>query len=107
MQLAKVVGSLVSTQKSSSLTGKKLLLIQAVKADGLTPSQPNGALEVAVDSVGAGDGELVLVTRGSSARMVLSDPHSAADLCIVAIVDSIACAPCAERGQSPTAEGNE
>ncbi len=89
MQLAKVMGSIVSTQKSHSLTGKKLLLVQAAHPSGEVNA--NCRLEVAIDSVGAGDGELVLVTRGSSARMVLDDSHSAADLCIVAIVDSISC----------------
>ncbi len=89
MQLAIVTGSVVSTQKSPTLIGKKLLLIQPVQSDGSTPVQATHTPLVAVDSVGAGDGELVLVTRGSSARMVLNEPNSAVDLCVVAIVDSI------------------
>jgi len=89
MDLAKVVGSVVSTQKSETLIGKKLLLIQPVDTDGQTPKMPGFPPEVAVDCVGAGDGEFVLVTRGSSARACLNNDHSAADLCVVAILDSL------------------
>ncbi len=66
MDLAKVVGHVVSTQKSESLIGRKLLLVQPVDSDGQTPKMPGFPPEVAVDCVGAGDGEFVLVTRGSS-----------------------------------------
>jgi carbon dioxide concentrating mechanism protein CcmL len=89
MDLAKVVGSVVSTQKSPSLIGKKMLLVQIVDTDGHSPKVPGFPPEVAVDSVGAGDGEFVLVTRGSSARACLDNEHSAADLCVVAILDSL------------------
>lgn len=89
MELAKVVGSVVSTQKSETLTGRKLLLVRVVDTDGKSPKTPDMPPEVAIDSVGAGDGDLVLVTRGSSARAVLGYKVTAADLCIVAIVDSL------------------
>ncbi|MDW6005176.1 EutN/CcmL family microcompartment protein [Vibrio mangrovi] len=89
MDLAKVVGSVVSTQKSDSLTGRKLLLVQAVDTDGTSPKIPGSVPEVAIDCVGAGDGEFVLVTRGSSARACLNNAVSAADLCVIAIVDSL------------------
>lgn len=89
MQLAIVIGSVVSTQKSSSLIGKKLLLVRRVAADGVLPPLGEKPDEIAVDSVGAGEGELVLLSSGSSARRVFSEPNDAIDLAIVAIVDSV------------------
>ncbi|SUG32630.1 ethanolamine utilization protein EutN/carboxysome structural protein Ccml [Salmonella enterica subsp. arizonae] len=70
MYLARVTGAVVSTQKSPSLVGKKLLLVRRVSADEQLPPQPVNGDEVAVDSVGAGVGELVLLSSGSSARHV-------------------------------------
>lgn len=70
MHLARVTGAVVSTQKSPSLIGKKLLLVRRVSADGELPASPTSGDEVAVDSVGAGIGELVLLSGGSSARHV-------------------------------------
>lgn len=67
MHLARVTGVVVSTQKSPSLVGKKLLLVRRVTADGELPQSPTAGDEVAVDSVGAGTGELVLLSSGSSA----------------------------------------
>lgn len=87
MQLARVVGSVVSTQKSPTLIGKKLLLVRRVAGDGSLPPDSNTSDEVAVDSVGAGQGELVLLSGGSSARRVFAEPNDAIDLAIVAIVD--------------------
>lgn len=92
MQLAKVIGSVVSTQKSPSLVGKKLLLVQMINADGRYPGDNPLREEVAVDSVGTGEGATVLVARGNSASRVFSAPDEAIDLTIVAIVDSISTA---------------
>ncbi|QLY70061.1 EutN/CcmL family microcompartment protein [Citrobacter freundii] len=89
MHLARVTGVVVSTQKSPSLVGKKLLLVRRVTADGELPQSPTAGDEVAVDSVGAGTGELVLLSSGSSARHVFSDPNEAIDLAIVGIVDTL------------------
>lgn len=89
MLLAKVIGSVVSTQKSSSLTGKKLLLIQLVNSDGSLTDHVSARTEIAVDSVGAGEGEIVLVTCGSSARRVFAEPNDAIDMAVVGIVDSV------------------
>ncbi|HHD0748351.1 TPA: EutN/CcmL family microcompartment protein, partial [Klebsiella pneumoniae] len=58
MHLARVTGAVVSTQKSPSLNGKKLLLVRRVSADDDRPILPTSGDEVAVDSVGAGVGEL-------------------------------------------------
>ncbi|MCP0094924.1 propanediol utilization microcompartment protein PduN, partial [Salmonella enterica subsp. enterica serovar Reading] len=74
-----------------SLIGKKLLLVRRVSADGELPASPTSGDEVAVDSVGAGVGELVLLSGGSSARHVFSGPNEAIDLAVVGIVDTLSC----------------
>ncbi|WP_409422927.1 EutN/CcmL family microcompartment protein [Pseudaeromonas sp. ZJS20] len=89
MQLAKVIGSVVSTQKTPSLTGKKLLLVQLIHMDGAGLDADNWLEEVAADCVGAGEGETVLVARGASARRVFPEPNDAIDLAVVAIVDAV------------------
>lgn len=89
MQLAKVIGSVVSTQKSSSLLGKKLMVVTWINLDGSGAEHGETLEEIAVDSVGAGVGELVLVTRGSSARKIFPEPNQAIDLAIVGIIDTI------------------
>ena len=68
---------------------KKLLLVRRVSADDDRPILPTSGDEVAVDSVGAGVGELVLLCSGSSARHVFSGPNEAIDLAVVGIVDSL------------------
>ncbi|MCS5824052.1 ethanolamine utilization protein EutN [Klebsiella pneumoniae subsp. pneumoniae] len=68
---------------------QKLLLVRRVSADDDRPILPTSGDEVAVDSVGAGVGELVLLCSGSSARHVFSGPNEAIDLAIVGIVDSL------------------
>jgi ethanolamine utilization protein EutN len=88
MQLARVIGSVVSTQKTSSLVGKKLMVVELVNSDGSTV-QGLVQQEVAVDSVGAGEGEIVLLARGASARWVFAEPNQAIDLAIVGIIDSV------------------
>lgn len=89
MQLAKVVGSIVSTQKTPTLVGRKLLIIRRVNGDDTETSNPEWSDEIAADCVGAGEGELVFVTRGSSARLIQDNNCEAVDLAIVGIVDSV------------------
>jgi ethanolamine utilization protein EutN len=88
MFLAKVIGSVVATQKNPKFQGMKLLLVQPYinKEFGLIPS---GSSVVAVDSVGAGVGECVLFTQGSSARMTPVTKEAPVDAVIVGIVDNI------------------
>jgi microcompartment protein CcmK/EutM len=88
MFLAKVIGNVVATQKAARFQGMKLLLIQphVNKDEGLRPS---GSSVVAVDSVGAGEGELVLFTQGSSARLTPTTKEAPVDAVIVGIVDSV------------------
>jgi ethanolamine utilization protein EutN len=65
--------------------GTKLLIVEKLNEKLL----PIGATEIAVDSVGAGTGEIVLVSKGSSARYVLGKKESPIDLAIVGIVDNV------------------
>ncbi|MDF5709977.1 MAG: EutN/CcmL family microcompartment protein [Nostoc sp. S4] len=85
MQVAKVRGTVVSTQKDPSLRGVKLLLLQLVDEDGNILPQ----YEVAADTVGAGVDEWVLVTRGSAARQVVGNEQRPLDAAVVAIIDTI------------------
>lgn len=88
MFIAKVIGNVVSTQKNAKFHGMKLLLIQPyVAKDGKL--QASGSSVVAVDSVGAGPGECVLFTQGSSARLTPATKESPVDAVIVGIVDSV------------------
>ena len=86
MWVGKIIGTLVATPKDDSLTGSKLLIVQPTRF-GTTGSP--GKPIVAVDTIGAGTGETVLVVDGSSARHVTGNPQSAVDAAIVGIVDSI------------------
>ena len=88
MFLAKVIGNVVATQKNSKFQGMKLLLIQPHinKDQALVPS---GSSVVAVDSVGAGIGECVLFTQGSSARLTPTTKDTPVDCVIVGIVDHV------------------
>ena len=85
MQIGLVKGNVVSTQKDSSLVGCKLLLIQHVDTGG----NAVGKTEVAVDTFGAGAGELVLLCSGSSARSMFSNSQAPIDLAVVGIIDTI------------------
>lgn len=88
MFLAKVIGTVVSTQKSPEFEGMKLLFIQPYINRDRT-LVPSGSSVVAVDSLGAGVGELVLFTQGSSARLTPSTKSTPVDAVIVGIVDSV------------------
>jgi ethanolamine utilization protein EutN len=88
MFVAKVIGNVVATQKDQKFQGMKLLLIQPyiTKEHALVAS---GSSIVAVDSVGAGAGECVLFTQGSSARLTAVTKDAPIDAVIVGIVDAI------------------
>jgi microcompartment protein CcmK/EutM len=85
MIFAKVIGQVVSTQKEENLTGKKLLLCKETDASGL----PLSAYHVAVDAVGAGEGDFVLIATGSAARMTEQTVDTPVDAVIMAIIDSV------------------
>jgi microcompartment protein CcmK/EutM len=86
MELARVVGSVVASVKEPRLTGTKLLLAEAVAVDG---SSHGATAFAAVDLVGAGEGEVVLVVRGSPAARTMGIDGAPVDAVIVGIVDSV------------------
>jgi microcompartment protein CcmK/EutM len=85
MTLGKVVGTVVATQKDQGLAGYKLQIVQSLE---LPSMKPKNSFLVAIDSVGAGDGEVVLCCSGSSARMTSTTENRPVDAVIVAIVDT-------------------
>jgi ethanolamine utilization protein EutN len=88
MFIAKVIGNVVATQKNEKFRGMKLLLVQPyISRDGKL--QISGSSIVAVDSVGAGVGECVLFTQGSSARLTPTTKDAPIDAVIVGIVDAV------------------
>src|SRR5262245_39683102 len=91
MFLAKVEGSVVATKKDPSMSGRKLLLLRPQLVDEKDPTKfrPGVNTIVAVDSVGAGVGEFVLFTHGSSARLAPSLKDAPVDAVIIGIVDSV------------------
>jgi carbon dioxide concentrating mechanism protein CcmL len=85
MQIARVRGTVVSTQKDPSLMGVKFLLVQLIDEEG----QPLPKYEVAADSVGAGVDEWVLVSCGSAARQLPGNEKRPLDALIVGIIDTV------------------
>ena len=85
MLLGTVVGTVVSTRKEPTLSGSKFLLVRGMDLDG----KPTSTLVVAVDSVGAGVGEVVLYASGSSARQTEMTKDRPVDATIMAIVDQV------------------
>lgn len=93
MYLGKVIGTVVSTVKNPSLTGCKFLIVEKINQDLTAKKQT----EIAVDTVGAGDGETVIVVGGSSARMSGYGETKQAipvDAAIVGIVDTVEVSQC-------------
>ncbi|MFF2445701.1 EutN/CcmL family microcompartment protein [Neobacillus sp. NPDC058068] len=86
MIICKVVGSIVSTTKAEKLKGKKLLIVQPLDMRSI---EEDGKPLVAIDTVGAGVGEVVLLVSGSSARQTEITNGVPADAAIVGIVDQI------------------
>ncbi len=91
MFLAKVEGSVVATKKDASMSGRKLLLLRPQLVDDKDPTKvrPGVNTIVAVDSVGAGVGEMVLFTQGSSARLAPNLKDAPVDAVIIGIVDVV------------------
>lgn len=91
MFLAKVTGSIVATQKVASMIGQKLLTVDPLRIDEKDAGQlkPTGRTFVVVDTVGAGEGEIVLIVQGSSARYTPETKPLPVDAAIIGIVDSV------------------
>jgi ethanolamine utilization protein EutN len=86
LQIGRVVGTVVATQKNRKLEGAKLLLVQPMTLDG----QPRGVTVLAIDSVGAGVGEKVLlVMEGKAAGDALRRKGAAVDAAVIGIIDTV------------------
>lgn len=91
MYLAEVIGQVVATKKDEHMTGRKLLLVRPKLVD---PKDPSKLLDgantiVAVDTVGAGEGELVMFCQGSSARQAGDLKPVPVDAAVIAIIDRV------------------
>lgn len=85
MYLGKVVGNVVAQTKSEGLAGQRLLLVQPLDHE----EKPNGGLEVAVDTVRAGPGDLVFLVGSREAALALEPSFVPVDAAIVGIVDAV------------------
>src|SRR6266446_9858138 len=85
MIIARIIGTVVSTQKDPRLSGKKLLIVRPLNVDG---SETSGYV-VAVDTVGAGFHERVVVVAGSSARLAQGMKDVPVDAAVVGVIDAV------------------
>ena len=91
MFVAKVTGAVVATQKTDAMVGQKLMIVEPYRLQQETRKSlvPIGRTFVAVDTIGAGEGEYVLITQGSSARLTPETKELPIDAVIIGIVDSV------------------
>ncbi|HEX5219331.1 MAG TPA: EutN/CcmL family microcompartment protein [Verrucomicrobiae bacterium] len=91
MFLAKVEGSVVATKKDPSMSGRKMLLLRPQLVDEKDPTKfrPGANTIVAVDTLGAGIGEMVMFCQGSSARLAPGMKDAPVDAVVIGIVDSV------------------
>ena len=91
MFLARVEGSVVSTKKDPAMNGRKLLLLRPQLVDHNDPSRFRDGQNtiIAVDTVGAGEGEMVMFCQGSSARLAPNMKNAPVDAVIIGIVDTV------------------
>ena len=85
MILGKVIGTVWSTRKDEALVGAKFLIVRQLDLE----YKPKDATMIAVDSVGAGVGEVVIVAQGSSARQTTVTKNKPVDAVVMAIVDKL------------------
>jgi len=92
MFIGRVQGHIVSSAKDQAIVGHKLLMIEPLKIGyaegGASGFEPTGRAIVALDKIGAGEGQLVLITQGSSARMAKGCGDAPIDAVVVGIVDT-------------------
>ena len=91
MFVAKVTGSLIATQKVDSMVGYKLLVVEPYRLDPAERQSltTTGRTFIAVDTLGAGQGDYVLLTQGSSARLTPETKHLPIDAVVIGIIDSV------------------
>ena len=91
MFVALVTGSVVATQKAESMKGHKLLVVEPYRLDDTSRDRlvSTGRTFIAVDTLGAGEGQFVLVTQGSSARLTPETKSRPIDAVVIVIIDSV------------------
>ncbi len=91
MFLAKITGNLTATQKVASMVGQKLFIVEPLRIDEQSKDalKSTGRTFIAVDTVGAGEGEIVLIVQGSSARFTDETKTLPIDCAIIGIVDTV------------------
>ena len=91
MFVALVTGSVVATQKTESMTGHKMLVVEPYRLDEKTRDRlvSTGRTFIAVDTLGAGEGQFVLVTQGSSARLTPETKSLPIDAVVIGLVDTV------------------
>ena len=91
MFIAQVTGSVVATHKTATMTGQKLLVVEPYRLDEKSRSRlvSTGRTFIAVDTLGAGEGQFVLVTQGSSARLTPETKSLPIDAVVIGLVDSV------------------
>ncbi len=91
MFIARVTGSVVSTQKVDSMTGHKLLVVEPYRLEAKRRQSlvTTGRTFIAVDSLGAGENDFVLITQGSSARLTPETKELPIDAVVIGIVDTV------------------
>jgi microcompartment protein CcmK/EutM len=91
MFIARVTGSVVSTQKIASMTGQKLLVVEPYRLEGEKRQSlvTTGRTFIAVDALGAGEDDFVLITQGSSARLTPETKELPIDAVVIGIVDTV------------------
>jgi len=91
MFLAKITGNLTATQKVPSMRGQKLFIVEPLRVDEQAQNElkSTGRTFIAVDTVGAGEGEVVLIVQGSSARFTDETKVLPIDCAIIGIVDNV------------------
>ena len=89
MYICKVIGKVISTQKNEKLVGSSLVLVRVVSLSPKKGETVEGSeIFAAVDSIGCGEGNLVLVTSGSNARFACKNTDTPVDMAVVGIIDS-------------------
>ncbi|NRB24087.1 EutN/CcmL family microcompartment protein [Shewanella sp.] len=90
MRIARVIGHVIATVRSHNMLMDKLCLVEFINQCG----EATGDIHIAMDQLGAGEGEWVMVVAGSSARAAYGDADdgSPIDLCIVGIIDAVTAA---------------
>jgi ethanolamine utilization protein EutN len=91
MFLAKITGNLTATQKAPSMVGQTLFIVEPLRVDEQSQDalKSTGRTFIAVDTVGAGEGEVVLIVQGSSARFTEETKTLPIDCAIIGIVDTV------------------